>query len=59
MKKAIITSNLNTVYVRRGEEKEVDLTKQVQAAIDGGYVLDITPKPTRKKAEKVESSNDS
>lgn len=61
MKRVIITSTLNTIYVRRGEEKEVELTPQVQAAIDGGRLIDLTPPPkkrTTKPKATDESAND-
>jgi hypothetical protein len=35
-REVVITSTMNTVYVRRGEEKRVSLTPQIQALIDAG-----------------------
>jgi hypothetical protein len=35
-REVVITSTMNTVYVRRGEEKRVSLTPQIQALIEAG-----------------------
>ena len=56
MKRVIITANLNTIYVRRGETKEVELTPQIQAAIDGGRLIDLTPPPKRKPRKPKEET---
>ena len=42
-KKILITSNRNTNYVRRGQTVQVDLTPKLQAVLDSGIIIDVTP----------------
>lgn len=50
-RKILVTTNLNMAELRKGEEKEVLLTKEVQAKIDAGFYIDITPHKPRKKKD--------
>ena len=37
--RVVVTATLNTIYVRRGEHKTVELTPEIQVAIDAGRLM--------------------